>query len=128
MKAAFFEVVDEANNNNVDINWLEASEPAFHEGTVPGHIRDAAGWVDQPLLPMPRQPAAQWLTAAVARRADRSGGLTPQPKAMPARPPAPIPLQIWTAGCETVGKTLRFRAQQASQLLRMGFDSGCLGQ
>ena len=128
MKAAFFEVVDEANRNNVEINWLEASEPAFLEGKVPGNVRDAAGWVDQPLPPMPRQPAAQWLTAAVARRADRSGGLTPQPKAMPARPPAPIPLQIWTAGCETVGKTLRFRAQQASQLLRMGYDSGCLGQ
>ena len=126
-------MVDEANNNNVDINWLEASEPAFHEGTVPGHIRDAAGWVDQPLPPMPRQPAAQWLTAAVARRADRSGGLTPAPpppppKAGPARPPAPIPLQICTAGCMTVGKTLRFREQRASQLLRRGFDSRLLGQ
>ena len=133
MKAAFFEVVDEANDNNVDINWLEASEPAFHEGTVPGHIRDAAGWVDQPLPPMPRQPAAQWLTAAVARRADRSGGLTPAPpppppKAMPQRRLAPIPLQIWTSGCHTVGKTLRFREQRASQLLRRGFDSRLLGQ
>ena len=134
MKVAFWAVVDEANNNNVDINWLEASEPAFHQGTVPGHIRDAAGWVDQLPPPMPRQPVAQWLQAAVARRADRSGGLTPAPpppppKARPARPlPAPIPLQIWTAGCETVGRTLRFKYQEASQLLRRGFDSRLLGQ
>ena len=53
VKSAFFRIVDLADRNACGVNWWALSEPAFWRGSVPGHIRDAEGWLD-PEIPGPR--------------------------------------------------------------------------
>ena len=55
VKEAFWKIVDKSDENDGGVNWVELSEPAFWRGTMPGHIRDAQGWLD-PTPPGPTLP------------------------------------------------------------------------
>ena len=48
VKEAFWRVVDVSDDNQTGLDWLQVAEPSFWRGTMPGHIRDAEGWVDPP--------------------------------------------------------------------------------
>ena len=59
VKSAFFRFMDKADEHGCNVNWWELSEPAFWRGTVPGHIRDAQGWLD-PTPPGPCTFGLAW--------------------------------------------------------------------